>query len=55
MYCFHCEKNTETINERIEEWKEYRLLKGVCKMCNKTKVKRLGLIKKQCNVNTLPI
>ena len=47
MYCFKCEKNTETTNERTEEWKEYKILKGTCKVCNTNKAKKLGLIKKR--------
>ena len=41
MYCFKCDKITETNNEREEEWKGYKVLKGKCKVCNTGKVKKL--------------
>ena len=45
-YCFTCEKTTETINEKKEEWKGRYILKGNCKVCNALKVsmnaKRFG-------------
>ena len=37
MYCFNCEKNTETTDEREEEWKEFKVLKGKCVVCNTNK------------------
>ena len=48
MYCFHCEKSTKTTNERKEEWKEWYIVRGICKVCNKNKVKKLYLIKEPC-------
>ena len=47
MYCIKCEKQTETSNERTEEWNEFQILKGVCKVCNTNKAKKIGLIKKR--------
>ena len=38
MFCVYCWKNTETKNERMEDLKEYKILKGECKECNKIKL-----------------
>ena len=51
--CLNCKKSTETTNERKEEWKEWYILIGICKVCNKNKVKKLELIKKQCIIKLL--
>ena len=38
MFCVYCWKVTETKNERMEDLKEYKILKGECKECNKIKI-----------------
>ena len=47
MYCLKCEKNTETTNERKEEWKGIYVIKGKCKVCNTNKAKKSDIIKKR--------
>ena len=38
-YCFKCNKITETENEKLEVFKEYKLLlKGKCKDCKNIKI-----------------
>ena len=39
-YCFKCYKMTETVKEKGEYWKEIKILKGNCEVCNVLKVKR---------------
>ena len=42
MFCVYCWKNTESKNEKWEDLKEYKILKGECKECNK-----INLVKKE--------
>ena len=37
-YCFKCNKITETENEKLEIYKENKILKGDCKDCKYIKV-----------------
>ena len=53
MYCFNCNKTTETTNERKEEREEWYILKGICKVCNETKYKKIGKNKKYNNLKLL--
>ena len=40
IYCFKCEKNTETTNKKKEEWKGRYVIRGNCKVCNACKVSK---------------
>ena len=53
MFCFKCEKKPETTNEREEEHGEWIYLKGVCKVCNIGKTKRLRRKNKYANIKLL--
>ena len=37
-YCFKCDKITETENEKLEVYKENKILKGYCKDCKNIKI-----------------
>ena len=37
-YCFKCNKITETENEKLEVYKENKILKGDCKDCKYIKL-----------------
>ena len=37
-YCFKCNKNTKTKNEKLEVYKENKILKGDCKDCKDIKI-----------------
>ena len=42
MFCIYCWKITESKNEKWEDLKEYKILKGECKECN-----HINIVKKE--------
>ena len=53
MYCFKCDKMTEKESEREETWKEWIILREICKICNSSTMEKLRLIKKPKKSQTL--
>ena len=53
MFCIYCWKVTETKNERMEDLKEYTILKGECKECNKIKTGKKNYKQNTDNITLL--
>ena len=52
-YCFKCNKITETENEKLEVYKENKILKGDCKDCKYIKLLYIIKIIKTTNKKLL--
>ena len=44
---------TQTKNERMEDFKEYQILKGECEECNKIKIDKKIIKRRKSNIKPL--